>query len=340
MKGDGPLVSIIMPAFNAEKYIEEAIQSVCSQSYTNWELLVINDGSTDSTRSIVKHFSEQDHRIRLIDNEVNKGLIEVRNLGLKLANGKYIAHLDSDDVALPERLAVQVSFMQSHPDYVGIGTACIEVDSAGRQLRKVEREIADEDIPVLLIFSNYFINSTIMLEAKVAREVSYDPAIPLAEDYCFFVKLSERGKLGNLNKPLVKYRIHESNTSSIKAAALAKMLKEIQRRQLCLLQIEPTAEEMDLHAQLVDGLKAPTEAALIEIEKWLLKLIAANRSVKRYKAATFEHYCAFFFRRCCQRSTLGLKAIKIYRRSSLSGTLKSDLKGNSIFFVKSILKAN
>ena len=105
------LVSIIMPAYNAEKYIEEAIQSVLKQTYTNWELIIVNDCSTDKTEQIIKKYQEQDQRIRLCSLTKNQGVANARNTAIKNAVGRYLAFLDSDDIWLQEKLEKQINFM-------------------------------------------------------------------------------------------------------------------------------------------------------------------------------------------------------------------------------------
>ena len=115
------LISIILPAYNAEKYLKEAIDSILAQTYTNFELIVINDGSTDKTEEII--LSYQDSRIRYIKNEKNLKLIRTLNKGIGLAKGKYIARMDADDISLPHRLKEEVEFMEAHPNIGEIGRA-------------------------------------------------------------------------------------------------------------------------------------------------------------------------------------------------------------------------
>lgn len=107
-KESKPLVSVIMPSYNAEKYIKEAIESVIAQTYTNWELFVIDDGSTDKTAEIAQSYAEKDSRIILHRNSCNMGTANTRNVGIKLANGEWIATLDSDDIWHPEKLEIQL----------------------------------------------------------------------------------------------------------------------------------------------------------------------------------------------------------------------------------------
>ena len=110
-----PLVSILMPVYNSEKYLREAIKSILNQTFTNFELIIINDGSTDNSLKIIKSF--KDNRIKIIKNKGNLGLIKTLNKGIDLAQGKYIARMDADDIAMPKRLEKQIAFFNENPDY-------------------------------------------------------------------------------------------------------------------------------------------------------------------------------------------------------------------------------
>jgi len=333
-----PLVSVIMPAYNAEEYIEESILSVINQTYQNWELLIINDGSTDQTLTIAQKFIDKDSRIRLMDNEKNKGLIITRNIGLNNVHGKYIANLDSDDIAMPERLKRQVAFLEKNKDYALIGAACIQIDFEGKKIATVERNIANSHLKSLLLFSNYFINSTVMLRATDVQSIRYQNGFAPAEDYQLFSQIAEYSKIGNLSDCLVKYRIHDQNISSLKETEQQIAISSIVKTQLSGLGLTPTDEELKLHLNLVDGVYDSSE--LPKVEAWLLKLVDQNNGVRKYPVDILNHFCGFFYRRACERSNLGLKAVQVLRKSSLSKFIKYDLKGNSIFFVKSILKRN
>ncbi len=340
MNSEAPLVCVIMPAYNAEKYIAESISSVVHQSYQNWELIVINDGSTDQTLQIVEEFLQKDKRIRLANHETNKGLILARNKGLECAKGKYIANLDSDDIAMPSRLEKQVQFLEEHKSYVLLGTACEIINSNGERQQLIRRNIPNEQIKTLLLFSNYFINSSVMMKADLAKEIGYVDDVPLSEDYQLFVALSNKGDLGNLDIPLVKYREHGSNISKEKEAELAKEYSEIQLRQIQKLGLSPSEQEMKLHSSLVEGNTSALGFDLAEVEVWLLKLIKANQGEKVYEDNLLKYFSAFFYRRACENSKLGIKSIATYRKSTLAKYNKGDIKGNSIFFVKSLLKIN
>jgi len=330
-----PLVSVIMPAYNAEKFIAESIESILNQSYSNWELIVINDGSTDQTKSIVSNFLSDD-RIQLINHEYNQGLIISRNSGIEAANGKYIANLDSDDIALPLRLQKQVNFLENNINYVLLGSACVNIDAKGSQINTTRREIPNLALKSILLFSNYFINSSVMMKTEIAKKVSYDSSIPLAEDYYYFVELSQYGDIGNLSETLIKYRIHDNNISKVKEKELKNATQLIFKKQLEKLSVDSTAKELSIHSSIVDASFKNFGFTLTDVEVWLKKLVHSNEKNSVYPTSIFNYYCSFFYRRCCTRNS-GISSIREFRKSSLSKFLRKDIKGNSIFFVKSIL---
>ena len=338
MNEASPLVSVIMPAYNAAKYIQEAINSIIYQSYTHWELIVVNDGSVDDTGLILRDMAKREPRVKIIEHSSNLGLIEARNRGIREAKGQYIANLDSDDLAFPNRLERQLNFLEAHKEYVAIGAECEEIDHEGKVIGYIKRDISDEDLKTLLLFNNYFVNSTVLMRAEAAKQQMYDKRIPLAEDYFFFIRLSKLGRLGNLKEGLVKYRVHTSNTSLIKERELNRSLEEIHRLQLVdCLGIEPSEEELRLHASIQNQDTEFNEAALKKLEKWLIKVIHANEKVAYYPKERLAYYGAFFYRRCCLRAKERSKARRAFFRSPLVNYLKHDFKGNIAFFVKSIL---
>jgi glycosyltransferase involved in cell wall biosynthesis len=130
-----PLVSIVIPVYNGEKYLADSLDSVLCQTYQNWELIIINDGSTDSTEQLILNY--QDKRIKYLRNDDNKGIIFSLNRGLRESKGVYIARLDADDIALPFRIEKQVEFLSENPDYVMCGSYFQTIDSKGNLLKAI-----------------------------------------------------------------------------------------------------------------------------------------------------------------------------------------------------------
>ncbi|MFA7192131.1 MAG: glycosyltransferase [Candidatus Paceibacterota bacterium] len=156
-------VSIIMPTYNGSKWIKRAIDSIKAQSYTDWELLVVDDGSTDDTGSIIKDLALNDHRIRYIKNDQNMGIQKTLNRGLREALGVYIARIDDDDIWCDiEKLAKQVEFLDKNPEYSLVGTNVILIDEKGNEISKSNRESSDLNIRKIILSKNPFAHSSVV----------------------------------------------------------------------------------------------------------------------------------------------------------------------------------
>ena len=209
------MVSVILPVFNAQKTVKESIQSIIDQTYKDWELLVINDGSTDNTKSEVLSF--RDSRIKYIENPENKKLIYTLNYGLELANGEYIARMDADDISLPTRFEKQVSYMNKHPECVVCGTL-IQRFKDKKNIGKPIGVIGDDvRLKEYLFRDACFMHPTVLFRADVVKKnkLKYDINYLHAEDYKFWIDMSDYGEFHNLNEPLLKYRLSDGQISQI-----------------------------------------------------------------------------------------------------------------------------
>ena len=206
-----PNVSVIMPVFNAEAFLNEAIDSILEQSLSNIELIIINDGSTDGSLEIIKSYI--DKRIVLI-NQVNQGNSASRNNGIKTAKGNLIAILDADDIALKERLEKQANFLELHPDYVAIGSNAEVIDKEGNTIFFTKNLISNESI-IKALPTMPFIHSTIMFRKDAFYSAGQYPLnlSNIAEDMILVNRISRFGKLANLPEVLVKYRIVPNSVS-------------------------------------------------------------------------------------------------------------------------------
>nr|WP_086940003.1 glycosyltransferase family 2 protein [Thaumasiovibrio occultus] len=212
------MLSVILPAFNAQKTLARAINSLLVQTFSDFELIVINDGSTDGTRNIIEQFT--DSRIKAIHLTKNVGLIDALNLGLTMAKGRYIARMDADDISLPERFAEQIAFLDAHPDYIACGTSIInftETSEHGLRESYMRYPTSDEEIRVALhFFERNICHPTVMFRSSAIKEqgICYRKEYPHAEDYRLWIELSKLGKLHNLPKGLVKYYRHQEQISA------------------------------------------------------------------------------------------------------------------------------
>tara|TARA_R110000744_G_scaffold264592_1_gene378847 strand:- start:1296 stop:2198 length:903 start_codon:yes stop_codon:yes gene_type:complete len=207
------LVSVILPVYNAEKYVVEAVMSICNQTYSNLELIIIDDGSTDNSKELIE--SIPDKRIRFISRE-NRGLISTLNEGVRLSSGEYIARMDADDICSVDRIEKQVKHLELNPKIGVLFTSIHYIDAEGSifrsKLSKRDRLLE----PVELIFGCPLCHPTAMFNLKTLTkgDISYDDDYRKAEDFELWTRLITKTKIGLLSASLLKYRIHSESITS------------------------------------------------------------------------------------------------------------------------------
>ncbi len=224
------MISVILPAYNAEDYIQRAIDSILAQTYSDFELIVINDGSSDNTWKLIESYT--DKRMKPVNLEQNRGLIGVLNLGLSLATGKYIARMDADDISLPDRFKEQVAFLDANEDYVACGCSIINFNDSNESF--LPYPTSDQEIrAALTLFERNICHPTVMLRTDVIKQnnIQYQKAYPHAEDYMFWIDLAKYGKLHNLAKAYLKYFRHEEQISSKYYPEQMEISRQIVREQ-------------------------------------------------------------------------------------------------------------
>jgi glycosyltransferase involved in cell wall biosynthesis len=310
------MISVILPVFNGEKYIKEAIESILLQSFTNFELVIIDDGSTDKSLEIIKSFS--DDRIKVLRNESNSGLIYSLNRGLSEAKGKYVARMDADDIACPERLRTQFEFMENNPD---IGLCGTFVKRFGSILRRglLKVPVENDEIKANSLFFCSFVHPTVMFRRELILKhgLNYSEDFKGTEDYNLWVEMIGKGvRTANIPKLLLKYRVSDFSVSGNiffnkeKFAERLKLISIIQEK--AFKTAFPGMEfEADIHS-LIYKMKFHTEFLKIEeirsISKWLRKLIEYNRVSKYCDEMVFEKAVSdIFFHVCLFSSYLGIE---------------------------------
>ena len=230
-----PLVTVSMPAFNSERYIAEAIESILAQSYENFELIIVDDGSTDRTREIVERYS--DPRIIKIFSDQNRGLITTRNLIASIAKGKYLALLDADDRAFPERLQLQVDFLESNAADI-CGADHWTLNQANGEMKRSKQRHTDSDIRALLSICSPLCNPAIMGRLEIFKQFPYKSSYMHAEDYCLWTEIALAGyRFANIERKLIVYRLHSTQTSVNYLQAARNVFSQAQARYLQTLGI-------------------------------------------------------------------------------------------------------
>jgi len=212
-----PKVTVLMPVFNSEKYLNEAIGSVLSQSFIDFELLIINDGSTDDSVRIIQEYQGKDNRIVYVKNERNVGIQKTLNKGISLSQGGYIARMDSDDIWCDQKkLQKQLDFLDNNPDYALVGTAMETIDTHGDKLQIIKYKETDKEIRNSILFSSQFAHPSIIIRKSALESIgnySEEKKHRNVEDYELWLRIGTRFKFANLGDICLKYRIHPQSVS-------------------------------------------------------------------------------------------------------------------------------
>ncbi|MGE0409964.1 MAG: glycosyltransferase family 2 protein [Amphiplicatus sp.] len=206
-----PRLSVVMPVFNGEAYLAEAIESILGQTASDYEFLILDDGSTDRTPDIARAYAARDSRIRYLRDDANVGVARRLNQGVRLAKAPLIARMDADDVSLPGRFAAQLARLDADPELVLVGSRVVIIDPDGDELVEMGDAFTHEDIDGGLMASAgqlIYHPSVIYRKAAVLAVGGYDPAFRCVEDLDLFLKLAEYGRVANIQTPLLKYREH------------------------------------------------------------------------------------------------------------------------------------
>lgn len=240
-----PQVNVIMSIYNGEKQLRESIESILNQTFTDFEFIIVNDGSTDGSLEIIESYI--DSRIQIIDNEENIGLTKSLNKAIKKARGKYIARQDADDISLPTRLELQHEYLEKHPEVALLGTGIYVINEMGDE---IEKRIMHPNPKKSLLNGNRFIHGSVMFRKSVIDEIgAYNETLKYAQDYELWLRMSkEYDDLRNLTAPLYKLRMHRGSILSKNIeeqqmyAVLARKLAmhEIKEAALFNLQAHPS----------------------------------------------------------------------------------------------------
>lgn len=304
-------VSVLMPIFNAENYLAEAIDSVIFQSYQDWELIIINDGSTDRSDQIIRTYN--DKRIKYFKNAENKGITYTRNLMIERAKGEYIAFLDSDDLAHRERLKEQVSFLDKNRDYAMCGTWAYMIDNSGNVLKKMNLTHGSQEIKSTLLFSNSFVQSSVMIRSSILAEMPYDISFPVSEDYELWTRVVEKYKVENIPQHLTYYRWHDSNISKTKKDLLDSTAKKIYQKGLSHIGLIANKEELEIQFGIQNNDEAliDNKEYLCKLRMWMKKLHKANNNVRYYDISSFNAIICFRWIFACKERKMLSKMLQL-----------------------------
>ena len=287
-----PRVSIVMPVYNGEEYLCEAIDSIIAQSFKDWEFIIINEyGSNEKTSEILYKYTSQDKRIKVIQNDTKLGISASLNIGLKNAKGEYIARMDSDDISLPQRIEKQVAYMDLYPEIAMCGT---KVEVFGDKKFDWYVEINPNQITTDILFYSPCVHPTVMFRSSVLREYSlkYNESYRATEDYDLFSRICQTHKVSNVDEVLFRYRLMNANATFRNNNIGIQIYSEIIARQFKNIGLNFSQNEIDLLSPHVSLKNLSGKDVLTKFQEldWLLKQIyLANSKVKKYDSIYLTH---------------------------------------------------
>lgn len=324
IKSSNVFLSILMPCYNVEKYIHESILSILDQDFINFELIILDDASTDSTVDIVNTFDDQ--RIKLFINKTNLGVAKTRNLLLSYSKGNFIAFFDSDDISLKDRFFIQINYLLENPSIDIVFAKIRYIDEFGQNLyfRKIDKYLNANEIGCELLFNNVLFTSTVVFRSYIKSLIVNDSVSFIAEDYFLWALVFVKNKnISCLNKKLVKYRIRESGSTSQYLEKLKSSLDIIHRLLLENLGLKINQQILDVHnSYYLFKYLSETQIAylLSENDKLFNDIIENNSRENVYKKTLLERSIKKNWYLKCRVASkyIHFKSLGIYKNSNYS----------------------
>jgi glycosyltransferase involved in cell wall biosynthesis len=298
------LVTVLMPVFNGERYLERAIQSILMQSLKDYKFFIIDDGSTDSSLEIINRYKEQDSRIQLLANSSNRGLIYTLNIGLDTIDTKYVARMDCDDVAFPTRLEKQVRLMEASPS-IGVCGTWITVKNTSDGSEYTQRyPTRHANIKLHMLSYCAVAHPSVILRKSFFEQygLRYDPAFIHAEDYELWTRAIDKFEFANIAEPLLEYTTHPENVSSKNEAIQSRATSKIRTEQVAKLICPKPKDETIITRLLTSGLPdALNQQDFMDASNLLERLLIANKKKKVYDTTLFDHFLFNAWYRMCKK---------------------------------------
>lgn len=333
-----PLISVCIAVYNRARFIEAAIESVLKQTYQNFEIIIIDDGSTDDT--VNKIACIEDKRIHLFINDKNRGVVYTRNRYLELAKGEFIAILDSDDLWMPSKLEKQLTFFSSHHEYAICGTlARREYSDGSSDLWKFPS--TDTGIRARLLWGSAMVHSSVMVRKQLMLDynIKYDNAIRQAEDYDFIRQFVFRAKAYNIGEVLTRYAVHQEQfTSQAKEEQVNESIK-VAYRYCKDLGINISEEEAKCFEK-VYSFKFNLSIKELKILKYFFLNILEIQKDTFIAQKLKENISQKWFLSCYKSSTNGLGVFKLYINNKNLKTRPIFSIIHLKFFIKCLLRKN
>lgn len=304
-----PAVSIVLPFYNAQSWLEQTLSSLLRQTWRDFHIIAIDDGSSDGSVRLVETAKRAGLAITLLRNDRNLGIVESLNRGVDAAESKYVARMDADDICMPDRLAKQVQFMRQ----TGVDICGSWFIEFGQGLPRVVRwPYREPALKAAMLFQNTICHPTVMARREVFEKYRYREEYLLAEDYDLFARASAEFRMANIPEPLLRYRRHRQQATQAKRDSMERVTRRIRVESLHAQGFASTESEQVLHNQI----RAPESIECLDdlagIETWLLKLLDmhSDHDAKQVVASQWV-------RACIRAAPLGARMLRKYHASPL-----------------------
>jgi glycosyltransferase involved in cell wall biosynthesis len=334
-----PKVTVCIPVYNRAQYVGAAIESVLDQDFEDFELLIVDDGSTDSSMMIARSYT--DPRVRIEQNLQNRGIPYTRGRCLELARGEYVALLDSDDRMAKGRLRQQVDFLDQHPEIATVGGWVAKFDGSGRTIKRLIKPRVPGQLHAWLLFRCCHANTTLMGRAAIMKQFGYRPEYPVSEDYDLLVRLSQHHRMANLPRVLTYMREHGGRITNSTAALSFETKSRLAVDQFSRLGIDVSDLDLERHFKLsrLSRSDLAEEGFVDWAAAWLHGISRANREQRIYDSRHLDNVLGLVWAQLCWK--LGkvegrLSALRRYfsspLRNKVAGLLTDNLlPGRAVF---------
>ncbi|KKQ86156.1 MAG: hypothetical protein UT08_C0001G0022 [Candidatus Woesebacteria bacterium GW2011_GWB1_38_8] len=272
---NNPQISIVLPSYNSAKYLEDSVNSILNQTFKDFELIIIDDGSKDNTQKILNKFN--DKRIKKVKHKKNIGLVRSLNEGIRLAKGKYLARMDADDVCFPDRLISQINFLKSNPDITFCGTL---VKTSGDYVQVWNLPLYNDEMKVHLLFGSPLAHPSVLI--RRINDFYYDENYQHVEDYELWFRLSKKYKMANIAKVLLNYRMYADSATNRNDKKVLKARKNIVKIILNNLRLFPSNGDLNLHLSFWETHYEKNQLYIARCLEWFRTIAKKNKDLRVY----------------------------------------------------------
>ena len=331
-----PEISVIIPVFNAAPFLKESIESILNQTFSDFELLILNDKSTDKSLEIIKKFQLQDNRIIIIDKAQNTGPANLRNEGINAAKGNFIALMDADDISLPTRFEKQIAVLKNNPEIGVCGTWFTFFGSEKNKI--IKHSINSDAIKVSFLHSCNIGNPTVMFKKEVLGDLKFDNDYVPVEDYDLWSRLLAKTSFYNIPESLLNYRQHNNNISKTKIDNVNRSVQKVKINQLHNLDIAAEDPKIEFYLNAISYKKGLSPEEVIETITASHFLSSQNQKLKYFNQELLQkHITKNLIRTVRNAGSYNLAFYKHLKNIDNSLFQKISILDKTIFYLKSLI---